>query len=165
MSQTSTAYRLATVSADGVHWTLRRNCSVTPAQLGKAFGLLGVVSLAVAAFFWFQGAVLVLPFALLELTALATAFVVHARHATDLERISVLGSEVLVEIETAGLTRRVALPRAWARVESGVTRQLVEVRSAGASVQVGRFVRSDLRPQLAREIRQALQTETGGGRF
>lgn len=158
MSQTGTAYSLATVSAEGVHWTLRRNCSVTPAQLGKAFGFLGLVSLTVAVFFWLQGAVLVLPFAVLELTALLIAFVVHARHATDLERISVLRSEVLVEIETAGLIRRVALPRAWAKVESDRGRPLVELRSAGASVQVGRFVRPDLRPLLAREIRQALRS-------
>jgi uncharacterized membrane protein len=156
VSHNSTAYRLATVSAEGVHWTLRRNCSVTPGQLGQVFVLLGLVSLAIAGFFWFQGAVLVLPFAVLELTALATAFLVHARHATDLERISVLGSEVLVEIETAGRTERCALPRAWARVDAGAPSQLVEVRSSGASVLVGRHLRSDLRPQLAREIRQAL---------
>ncbi len=158
MSQTSTAYRLATVSTEGVHWTLRRNCSVTPAQLGKALVFLGLVSLTVAAFFWFQGAVLVLPFAVLELTALGVAFVVHARHATDCERISVLGSEVRVEIESAGTTRRFALPRVWTRVEPVVARQLVQVRSAGASVEVGRFVRADMRPLLAREIRHALQT-------
>lgn len=157
MGQTSTAYRLATVNADGVHWTLRRNCSVTPAQLGRAFALLGALSLVVAVFFWVQGAVLVLPFAVLELTALATAFVVHARHATDFERISVLGSEVRVEIETAGLLQRSAWPRAWVRVEAGMPRQLVEVRVAGESVQVGRFVRSELRLQLAREIRLALR--------
>lgn len=157
MSQTSTGYRLATVSAEGVHWTLRRNCSVSPAQLGKAFAVLGCLSLAVAVFFWFQGAFLVLPFALLELTALAAAFVVHARHATDSERISVLSGQVLVEIETAGRTESRALPRTWARVETGAVRQLVEVRSEGGSVQVGRFLRSDLRPLLAREIRQALR--------
>lgn len=156
MSHTSSIYRLATVSAEGVHWTLRRNCSVTPAQLGKVFVLLGLLSLTIAGFFWLQGAVMVLPFAVLELTGLATAFVVHARHATDLERISVLGNEVLVEIETAGRTERCALPRAWARVDAGASRQLVEVRSSGARVQVGRYLRSELRPQLAREIRQAL---------
>jgi uncharacterized membrane protein len=156
VGQTSTAYRLATVSAQGVHWTLRRNCSVTPAQLGKAFGLLGLLSLTVAGFFWYQGAVLVLPFAVLELTALAVAFVVHARHATDLERISVLGNEVLVEIETAGRTARCALPRAWARVHADGGRHLVEVSSSGSSVLVGRHLRADLRTQLAREIRQAL---------
>ena len=35
--------------------------------------------------------------------------------------------------------------------------QLIEVRGGGQSVQVGRFLRSDLRPLLAREIRLALR--------
>ena len=64
VSQTNNAFRLATTSADGLHWTLRRNCSVTPGQLAATFLALGALSLAVAVFFWFQGAVLVLPFAL-----------------------------------------------------------------------------------------------------
>jgi len=157
VSHTGTAYKMATVSDEGVHWVLRRNCSVTPVQMGQAFGLLSVLSLTVAGFFWFQGAVLVLPFAVLELTGLATAFLVYARHASDSERISVCGGELLVEIETAGQTERCAMHSAWTRVEMGAERQLVQLSSAGATVLVGRFVRTDLRPLLARELRQALR--------
>jgi uncharacterized membrane protein len=125
--------------------------------MGQAFALLSLLSLSVAVFFWMQGAVLVLPFALLELTGLATAFLVYARHASDGERISVCGGELRVEIETAGQTRRCALPSAWARVETGAARELVQVSGAGTSVLVGRFLRTDLRPLLARELRQALR--------
>ena len=158
MSQTSKAFRLATVSADGLHWTLRRNCSVTPAQLAMTFGALGTLSLAVAVFFWFQGAVLVLPFAVIELAALAAAFFVYARHAADSERVSVQGGHLIVELETAGHVRRSEFLREWVRIEPLIRGQLVEVRSGGSSVQVGRFLRPELRPMLVREIRLALST-------
>jgi len=102
--------------------------------------------------------VLVLPFALLELAALATAFVVYARHAADSERVSLQGGRLIVELETAGHVRRSEFVREWVRVEPLSRGQLVEVRSGGSSVQLGRFLRPELRPVLAREIRQALST-------
>lgn len=156
VSQTNNAFRLATMSADGMHWILQRNCSVTPGQLAATFAALGAVSLAVAGFFWFQGAVLVLPFALLELAALATAFVVYARHAADSERVSLQNGRLIVEQETAGRVRRSEFVKEWVRIEPRSRGNLVEVRSGGLSVQVGRYLRPELRPVLAREIRQAL---------
>jgi uncharacterized membrane protein len=63
-----------------------------------------------------------------------------------------------VELETAGKVRRSEFVREWARVEPLSRGQLVEVRSGGASVQLGRFIRPELRSVLAREIRQALGT-------
>lgn len=156
VSQTNNAFRLATMSEDGLHWILQRNCSVTPRQLAATFAALGAVSLAVAGFFWFQGAVLVLPFALLELAALATAFVVYARHAADSERVSLQNGRLIVEQETAGRVRRSEFVKEWVRIEPRSRGNLVEVRSGGLSVQVGRYLRPELRPVLAREIRQAL---------
>jgi uncharacterized membrane protein len=158
VSQSSNTFRLATESADGLHWTLRRNCSVTPGQLAVTLGALGSLSMAVALFFWFQGALLVLPFAVLELAALTTAFVVYARHATDSERVSLQGGRLIVELETAGSVRRSEFVREWVRIEPKSRGNLVEVRSGGTSVQVGRYLRPELRPVLAREIRQALKT-------
>ena len=158
MSQSSNTFRLATESADGLHWTLRRNCSVTPGQLAVTLGALGSLSMAVALFFWFQGALLVLPFAVLELAALTTAFVVYARHAADSERVSLQGGRLIVELETAGSVRRSEFAREWVCIEPRSHGHLVEVRSGGTSVQVGRYLRPELRPVLAREIRQALKT-------
>jgi len=71
VSQASSVFRFATRSDAGIEWSLRRNCSVTPAQLGALYASLCVVSLGVAGFFWSQGATLVLPFAALELLAVA----------------------------------------------------------------------------------------------
>jgi uncharacterized membrane protein len=157
VDRSSNAFRLAKASEDGLDWTLQRNCSVTPAQLGLCFVLLGTVSLSVGLFFWFQGAVLVLPFAVLELTALAVAFLVHARHAADRECISVRGGRLVVEVEKAGRVERSEFVREWVRIEPHRHHGLVVVVGGGRSVHVGRFLRADLRPLLARELRQALQ--------
>lgn len=137
---------------------MRRNCSVTPAQVGWMFVSLSSVSCLVAGFFWSMGAKLVLPFTLLELTALGAALLVYARHATDGERVSLQPGWLVVERETGGKLLRSEFAREWVRVEPGKDPQcLIEVRAGGQSVQVGRFVRSDLRPALAREIRLALR--------
>lgn len=152
-------FRLATRSVDGVHWRLRRNCSVTPAQTLALFLSLSAVSMGVALFFWFQGATLVLPFALLELLALGVAFVVYARHATDGERISLTRGRLLVEQEYAGRLERCELSSHGLRVQPPrEPHHLVEVRGGARVVRVGRHLRPDLRSQLAREIRQALVT-------
>ncbi len=151
-------YRFATLSDDGMVWSLKRNCSVTPAQLGWLYASMCVVSLGVAGFFWSLGATLVLPFAALELVAVAAAFLAYARHATDGERIRLLHKQLVVELETAGQVKRCEFAREWVQVEAPTDNdQMIEVRGGGQSVQVGRFLRADLRPQLAREIRQALR--------
>src|SRR5690606_31880073 len=74
-------FRFATVQGQNIHWFLRRNCSVTPTQLGWLYASLCAVTLAVAAAFWFRGAVLILPFAGVELAAVGIAFLAYARHA------------------------------------------------------------------------------------
>ncbi len=159
VSPSSYAYRFATQSDEGMEWRLRRNCSVTPAQLGLLYASLCVVSLGVAGFFWTQGATLVLPFAALELLAVGAAFLVYARHAADGERIRLLAHALVVEQETAGRLQRSEFAREWVRVEpAAVAPNLIEVRAGGESVQVGRFLRAELRPALAREIRQALHS-------
>lgn len=158
VSQANNAFRFATVSEQGTEWTLKRNCSVTPAQLGYLYVSLCILSMGVAGLFWSMGATLVLPFAVLELVAVGTAFLVYARHATDNERIRLLEGRLVVEWETAGRASRCEFAREWVRVEPRQDAgQLIEVRGGGKSVQVGRFMRSDLRPLLAREIRQALR--------
>lgn len=151
-------FRFATVQGQNIHWFLRRNCSVTPMQLGWVYLSLFVVSTAISAFFWFQGATMVLPFAWLELAAVGVAFLVYARHATDGERISLQGRQLVVELENAGHLERAEFHRDRVRVEPvGHGHSLIELSGQGRSVSVGRFVRPELRPALAREIRQALR--------
>lgn len=158
MSQSNNAFRFAIPSESGPEWRLRRNCSVTPAQLGFLYASLCVVSSGVAGFFWAQGATLVLPFAVVELLAVGAAFLVYARHATDGERVRLQEGWLVVEQETGGRVVKRAFSRAHVRVEPAQPPGgLIEVRGGGQSVSIGRFLRADLRPLLAREIRQALR--------
>lgn len=151
-------FRFATVKGQHIHWFLQRNCSVTPAQLAWLYASLCAVSLTIGLFFWWMGAVLVLPFAWVELAAVGAAFLAYARHAADGERISLQGRQLVVEVENAGRLERAEFDREWVRVEpSAADRSLIEVSGRGRSMNVGRYLRPELRPALAREIRMALR--------
>jgi uncharacterized membrane protein len=151
-------FRFATVQGQAIHWFLRRNCSVTPAQLGWLYASLCVVSLGIGTLFWFQGAVMILPFAWLEVLAVGAAFFAYARHAADREHILLQGRRLVVETESAGRLERAEFDCDWVRVEPGADdRSLIELSGQGRRVNVGRYVRPELRPVLAREIRQALR--------
>ncbi len=151
-------FRFATVQDHCIQWALKRNCSVSPAQLGWFYASLCALSLGISFIFWLQGATLILPLAWLELAAVGAAFLVYARHATDGERISLQGPCLVVELEHAGRLERAEFHRDWVRVEPRMDRRsLIEVSGRGRSVQVGRFVRPELRPALAQEIRRALR--------
>lgn len=151
-------FRFATVSGQNVHWFLKRNCSITPSQLGWLYASLCAVSLGIATAFWLQGAHLVLPLAWLELLAVGIAFLLYARHATDGERIALQEGRLIVELETAGTVERAEFLPHLVRVEPRDSdRSLIEVSDRGRSVQVGRYVRPELRAALAREIRMALR--------
>ena len=151
-------FRFATVQGQAIHWFLRRNCSVSPVQLGRLYASLCVVSLGIGVVFWFQGAVLVLPFAWLELAAVGLAFFVYARHAADREHILLQGRRLVVETENAGRLERAEFDRERVRVEPVVDgHSLIEVSGQGRRMSVGRYLRPELRPELAREIRRALR--------
>lgn len=151
-------FRFATVQGQAVQWLLKRNCSVTPAQLGWLYASLCAVSLGIASVFWVLGASLVLPFAWLELAAVGLAFLAYARHAADGERIWLKGRQLVVELEMGGHRSRAEFNRDWVRVEPGAgDRSLIELSGQGRRVNVGRYVRPELRPALAQEIRRALR--------
>jgi uncharacterized membrane protein len=122
------------------------------------YASLCLVSLGIGMVFWIQGAPMVLPYAALELLAVGVAFAVYARHATDGERILLRGTQLVVEFENGGKLERAEFQRDWVRVEPRAGhRSLIEVSGQGRSIDVGRFVRPELRPVLAREIRMALR--------
>lgn len=156
---THLVFRFATVQGQNIQWFLRRNCSVTPHQLGWLYLSLCAVSLTIGAVFWFQGATLVLPFASVELVAVGLAFAVYSRHATDGETIRLAGGRLVVELESGGKLERAEFQRDWVRVEPGAAdNSLIELSAHGRKVQVGRYVRPELRPVLASEIRMALRS-------
>ena len=83
----------------------------------------------------------------------------YARHATDGETIRLAGQQLVVELENGGRMQRSEFRREWVRVEPGAAdNSLIELSAHGKSVRVGRYVRPELRPLLAREIRLALRS-------
>lgn len=126
--------------------------------MGLLYVSLCVISLGIGAAFWLQGATMVLPFAWLELVAVGVAFLVYARHASDGERIFLAGPQLVVELENAGRLQRTEFRREWVRVEPCADdSSLIELSGNGRRINVGRFIRPELRPELAREIRMALR--------
>lgn len=97
-------------------------------------------------------------FTWVELLAVGAAFLLYSRHASDAEKIVLRNGQLVVEMETAGRVERTEFNQAWVRVEpKNGDGSLIEVSGQGRSVWVGRHLRPELRPALAREIRIALR--------
>jgi uncharacterized membrane protein len=151
-------YRLAVTDGAGLRWHLVRNCSITPRQLGALYGSLCALSVVIGTGFWFQGASLVAPFAVLELLVVGVAFLVYARHATDSECIRLSQGQLEVEIEQAGKVMRTVFQRQWVRVQPPATPSgLIELSGQGKTVWLGRHVRPELRAVLATELASAVR--------
>lgn len=155
---TGLVFRFATVSGQGIDWRLFRNGPVTTVQLGTLYLLLCAAVLGFAGLCWWLGVRQVWPVAGLEILIAGIAFALYARHAADGERISLQGSRLVVEKETAGRLERAEFDRRRVRVEpkSG-DRSLIMLSGQGRAVEVGRYMRPELRAALASEIRMALR--------
>jgi uncharacterized membrane protein len=141
-----------------VEWDLRRNNSLAQRQMLWALAALGLLALGIGATFWHQGAPLVLPFAGIELLALAAAMAIHARHANDREHIALDDGGLTVEHACGRRIEQVEFQPIWVRVEPRHgDRSLIELSGHGRRIAVGRFVRPELRLQLADELRRALR--------
>jgi uncharacterized membrane protein len=139
-------------------WVLRRHAPLSPAQMLVFFASLSLVSLSIGLFFWLQGALLVLPFAALEILAVGICFLIFSRHVLDQERIVVDGFQVVVEHEAAGVRERAQFHRQWVRIEPlGGEHSLIAVSGQGKTMQVGRYVRPERREALAHELRRAVR--------
>jgi uncharacterized membrane protein len=148
-------------AADGhsVRWQMKRNCSLAPRQLLNVYLSLCLVALAIGGVFWVEGAPYILPFAGAELLAVGVALIVYARHAADHESLVLRPGRLSVACTSGRRTEQVefAAP-AWVRVEPAHRDgSLIELSGEGRRIAVGRFVRPELRPALADELRAALR--------
>jgi uncharacterized membrane protein len=137
---------------------LKRNCSLSPRQLLAAYAAICCASFAVAILCAWHGAWYVLAFAVLEMAAVALAFVHYGRHATDHEHIVLDQDGLLVERVEAGLRHAVRLDPYGTRIVA--PRQyddLISLRGHGMAVEVGRYATQAIRRQVARELASALQ--------
>jgi uncharacterized membrane protein len=139
-------------------WTLPRNCSLAPRQVGLAYGVLCLMSFAVASIcVIFQHAWCVLGYAAAEMLMAALAFLSYARHATDREHIALKDGCLLIDRIEAGELRQTRLDPCWTHVALPRRSQdLIALEARGVRIQVGRFVTASKRRQVAQELRQAL---------
>ncbi|HRO60595.1 MAG TPA: DUF2244 domain-containing protein [Burkholderiaceae bacterium] len=144
------------VDAGRHQWLIKRNCSLAPRQLGCWFGSLAAFSMLLALVFAARGAWLVVPFALIQVGALAAVFVWWGRHACDYERIVVCAGEFSVETSNGETLRRIEQRPAWARVEyDGARHGPIRIVTAEETIEVGALVPEDRRQALAQELRGA----------
>ncbi|HYC41351.1 MAG TPA: DUF2244 domain-containing protein [Noviherbaspirillum sp.] len=143
---------------DSREWMLKRNCSMSPRQLGLAYLAVCTTSMLVAIFFAASGAWYVLGFALVEQFAVGIAFLLYARHATDREHIALEENCLLVEVIQVEHVRQFRLDPRLTRVEPPVSGSsgLVRLEANGTRVEIGRFLTEWKRRELARELQGAL---------
>lgn len=145
-------------TASAMQWLFKRNCSITPRQLGGVYASLCLVSFVIAAFFFWHGAPYVAAFAGLELLAVGAALLVFARHAGDRETLTLLGRSLLVEQCHGPRVERTDLAADWLSVEPEAGQgSLIQLRGRGRTICVGRHLRPELRAAFAHELRQALR--------
>lgn len=127
-------------------------------------GALAAVTLTIAGFLWHQGATLVLPFASVEVLALAVAVAAHGRHVGDAECIEWHDGRLHVEIVRGTRTEHHELGPGWVDVHASGRESLVRLSSRGHWVDVGRHLRPEHRPLLAKELRSVLREHSVGDR-
>jgi uncharacterized membrane protein len=143
-------------------WVLKRNCSASPLQLAIVFGSLVAVSFAFGVAFAALGFWMILPFAGLELAAMAAAFVWVGRHAADVERIELIDQRLVIDRVVASRRSRWEFDATRVRVrldETGAgdrVRARVQVSGSGQLVEIGRHLIDAGRVRLARELQGAL---------
>lgn len=137
---------------------MKRNCSITPRQLGLVFFSLCSVSSLISFFFLIQGAPYVAAFAGLELLAVGAAMIAFARRTGDYEQLTLTGRSLVVEQTISGRAQHASWATDWLRIEPKAGQgSLVQLSGQGQTLHVGRFLRPELRSDFAQELRQALR--------
>jgi len=139
----------------GFSLTLKRNCSISPSGLAGVFVALAVLVLAIGTGFAIAGAWLILPFAGLEVLLLGGAFLLHARHATDYERIALERGWLRVEVVEGRRRARYELDVRRVRIEIEDSR--VVLREAGEALELGRHLDEQSRRVFGAELKKRLQ--------
>ncbi len=138
-------------------WILKKNCSISPKQLAQAYAALCVASLFVATYFLVHGVWLVMVFAVLEMCAVAAAFIYFGRHATDRECILLSEAELRVELVQAERSRAYRFDPRRVRVESPEPRQrLIRLEANDERIEIGRYLTERRRQEFAHELDREL---------
>lgn len=139
----------------GFSLILKRNCSISPAGLAGVLVVLAAGVLAIGVAFALAGAWLVLPFAGLEVLALAAAYLAYARRAADYERIELAAGRLTVEVAQAHKMWRYEMEARRARV--CLEKNEVVLRGAGEEMLLGRHLDAERRVEFAAQLQKRLR--------
>lgn len=154
----------ASVSAAEFSLTVKRNCSIAPRTLLWLLFATVLLSFGIATGFALLGAWLVLPFAGLEMVALAVALYVNGRHACDYERFQRIGSALIVEVSEAELVSTHRFEAGRVRVwtsEAGSELRVVLIERE-LELEVGRHLDAPGRRGLVALLRAGLTGRMAG---
>jgi uncharacterized membrane protein len=115
----------------------------------------------IATYFLIQGIWMILPFTIIELTALGIALLIYARHALDYESIAIDGSSVTVEKNIGGKLERHQFNTKWLQLkqeEDG--KRLIRIEQSDQELPIGIFVPVDARAQFFKDLRQQIRCES-----
>jgi uncharacterized membrane protein len=115
----------------------------------------------IATYFLVQGIWMILPFTIIELTALGIALLIYARHALDYESIAIDGSSVTVEKNIGGKLERHEFNTKWLQLkqeEDG--KRLIRIEQSDQELPIGIFVPVDARAQFFKDLRQQICCES-----
>lgn len=132
-------------------WDLRPNRSLTPRQVAAFFAIMAGTSAAVSGYSFSQGNVYAPLFALAELSALALCLRLVWRRLSVRERLRLDARALVVE---AGGTQASFHP-AWVRLRRDEVGH-VRLASHGREIEIGAFLPTQERDELAASVRQAL---------
>lgn len=131
---------------------------MTPRQLASVYALLCTVSMVIAILFATRGAWMVLGFAIVEMSAVACAFLIYARHAIDRETIRIHGRQLVVEWVNGSRTSEHVLDLYQVRVRlPDNASELIELQCGKRKVEVGRHLPAWRRRQFALELGERLR--------
>ena len=135
-------------------WTWRANLAL--------LGTLAAVSLTIATAFALQGAWLILPFTLVELTLVALCMHYCVRRAYQQEVLHFTAEELVVEKGSRSVRERWTFERFFTRFSVHPAsfpghRKRVCVRSQQAEVEIGDFLRDDEKDELIDTLRRMIQ--------
>ncbi|KAB8051571.1 DUF2244 domain-containing protein [Janthinobacterium rivuli] len=143
-------------SREQPQWLLARHSALTARQLLRAYGVLCLFSLVIAAAFALRGLWAIPAFSFAELGLVAIALQHHLRHARDYEHIALRDGELIIEQVSAGRCLRHHFAPWRTRVEvPSWPRQLIRIQDighGGAQVDVGVFATPERRRQVAQEL-------------
>ncbi len=133
----------------------------TSSSVAFVFIWLGAVTLAIATGFALNGLWLVLPYAVLECSALYVAYFWLKKQREDYEMIFLRGDDIVFESCFSGVMKRSIFNRYWLNVtleQASANRLKIQVGSHGNRMEVGRLIPSSRKRELLAQIKSMAQS-------